>query len=81
MEYVLVLKKINTDQAVQWLGKPAAAPKVPGSNPGKGMDVKLSVLGPTSDRREVPGSFLDHACRPSRSEFSVVLSETRVNMV
>ena len=46
MEYVLVLKKINTDQAVQWLGKPAAAPKVPGSNPGKGMDVKLSVLGP-----------------------------------
>ena len=30
-------------------------------------------------RREVPGSFLGRACRPSRSEFSVVFSETRVN--
>ena len=32
-----------------------------------------------ASRREVPGSFLGHACRPSRSEFSVVFSETRVN--
>ena len=32
-----------------------------------------------TDRREVPGSFLGRACRPSRSEFSVVFSETRVN--
>ena len=30
-------------------------------------------------RREVPGSFLGRACQPSRSEFSVVFSETRVN--
>ena len=30
-------------------------------------------------RREVPGSILDRVCRPSRSEFSVVFSETRVN--
>ena len=32
-----------------------------------------------SGRREVPGSFLGHACRPTHSEFSVVFSETRVN--
>ena len=25
---------LEADQAVQWLGKPAAAPKVPGSYPG-----------------------------------------------
>ena len=31
-------------------------------------------------RREVPGSILGRACRSSRSEFSVVFSETRVNM-
>ena len=30
-------------------------------------------------RREVQGSFQDRACRPSRSEFSVVLSETLLN--
>ena len=30
-------------------------------------------------RREVPGSNPGRACRPSRSEFSVVFSETRVN--
>ena len=30
-------------------------------------------------RREVSGSFLSRSCRPSRSEFSVVFSETRVN--
>ena len=30
-------------------------------------------------RREVPGSNLGRGCRPSRSEFSVVFSETRVN--
>ena len=30
-------------------------------------------------RREVPGSNLGRACRPSCSEFSVVFSETRVN--
>ena len=46
-------------------------------------------LGPTGDgvvtlktrRREVPGSNLGRACRPSRSEFSVVFSETRVSTV
>ena len=56
------------------------------------LDVKLpeniSVLvGPTSGsavtlktgRLEVPGSNPGRACRPSRSEFSVVFSETRVN--
>ena len=32
-----------------------------------------------SGRREVPGSVLDRACRPCRSEFSMVFSETRVN--
>ena len=31
-------------------------------------------------RREVPGSSPGRACRPSRSEFSVVFSENRVNM-
>ena len=30
-------------------------------------------------RQEVPGSNLGRACRPSRSEFSVVFSETSVN--
>ena len=43
--------------------------------------------GPTSGtavtfktgRRKVPGSDPGNACRPSRSEFSVVFSETRVN--
>ena len=29
---------------------------------------------------EVPGSNPDRACRPRRLEFSVVFSETRVNM-
>ena len=29
--------------------------------------------------REGPGSFLGRVCRPSRSEFSVVFSETRVS--
>ena len=29
--------------------------------------------------REMPGSNPGRACRPSRSEFSVVFSETRVN--
>ena len=33
---------------MKWLGKPAAEPQVPGSNPGYDMDVELSVLGPTS---------------------------------
>ena len=37
------------------------------------------VITLKSGRREVPGSIPDHACRPSRSEFSVVFSETRVN--
>ena len=44
-------------------------------------------LGPTSSwmvtlqtgRRKVPGSNPSRACRPSRSEFSMVFSETRVN--
>ena len=31
-------------------------------------------------RREVPGSKPGRACQPSRSEFSVVFSETRLNM-
>ena len=30
-------------------------------------------------RRKVPGSNPGRACRPSRAEFSVVFSETRVN--
>ena len=30
-------------------------------------------------RREVPGSIPDRASRPSRSEFSMVFSETRLN--
>ena len=30
-------------------------------------------------RREVPGSIPGRVCRPSRSEFSVVFSETRRN--
>ena len=31
-------------------------------------------------RREVPGSVLGRACRSSRSEFSVVFFEIRVNV-
>ena len=34
---------------MQRLGKPAAVPKVSGSNPEYGMNVKLFVIGPTSD--------------------------------
>ena len=57
-------------------------------SPSTGRAVLSSKLvGPTSgrvvmvktERREVPGSNLGRACRPSHSEFSVVLSETRVN--
>ena len=33
-----------------------------------------------TERREVPGSNRGRACRPSGSEFSVVFSETCVNM-
>ena len=36
-------------------------------------------LSSKTGRREVPGSFLCHACQPIRSEFFVVFSETRVN--
>ena len=47
----------------------------------------LPFIGPISGtavtlktgRREVPGAIPGRACRPSRSEFSVVFSETRVN--
>ena len=53
----------------------------------KHIIINLIVAGPTSDtaemlktgRREVPGSNSGHACRPSRSEFSVVFYETCVN--
>ena len=82
---IITPPKRIADQMVQWLGKPAAVPEVPGSNPWEGMDVELSVLGSTSScaqktgRREVPGSIPGRACRPSRSKFSVVFSETRVN--
>ena len=31
------------------------------------------------DRREVPGSIRGRACLPSRSDFSVVFSEIRLN--
>ena len=37
------------------------------------------VVALKSGRREVLGSILGRACRPRRSEFSVVFSETRVN--
>ena len=33
-----------------------------------------------TDRREVPGSNPGHTCRPSRSEFSVVFSDIRVDI-
>ena len=54
---------------------------------GKVVLFFLVFLGPTSGktvtlktgRREVPGSNPGRVCRPSRSEFSVVFSETRVN--
>ena len=39
---------IRADQVVYLLGKPAVAQKVTGSNPEKGVDVKLTVLGPTN---------------------------------
>ena len=34
--------------AVKWSGKPAADPKVTGSNPGLGMDVELSLATPVA---------------------------------
>ena len=34
---------------------------------------------PNVGRREVPGSIPGRACRPSRSEFSLVFSEIRIN--
>ena len=37
------------------------------------------TVTPITGRPEVPGSNPGLACRPSRSEFSVVFSETRVN--
>ena len=37
------------------------------------------VVALKTGRREVPGSIPGRACRPSRSEFSVVFSKTRVN--
>ena len=39
----------------------------------------LSDFALKTGRPVVPGSILGRACRPSRSEFSVVFSETRVN--
>ena len=42
--------------------------------PTSGGAVRRSML-----EREVPGLNLGHACRPSRSEFSVVFSENDVN--
>ena len=45
-----------------------------GHGPTSGSAVTLKT-----GRREVPGSNPGRACRPSRSEFSVVFSETRVN--
>ena len=40
----------------------------------------LSVSALKIGRQEVPGLVLGRACRPNLSEFSVVFSETRVNM-
>ena len=40
----------------------------------------LRGSAPKTGRREVPGSFLDRACGPSRSEFFMVFFETGVNM-
>ena len=45
-----------------------------GSTSGSAVTLKTG-------RREVPGSNPGRACRPSRSEFSAVFSETRVNTV
>ena len=64
--------------ALKWLGQPVAEPKVPGSNPGQGTDVKTVRPRPhqwlcsETGRRKVPGLFLGRASRPSRSEFFVV---------
>ena len=66
---------------VQWLGKPSVERMVP----GKAWMSSCPFLAPEvaalkkTGRREVPGSFLGRASRPSRSEFSVVFSETREN--
>ena len=38
-----------------------------------------SGSAPKTGRREMPGSISGRSCRPSRSEFSLVFSETRVN--
>ena len=40
---------------------------------------KPVVVTLKTGRREVPGSNPGSACRPSRSEFFVLFSETRVN--
>ena len=44
------------------------------NGPTSGGEVTLKT-----GRREVTGSNPGRACRPSRSEFSVVFSETRLN--
>ena len=41
--------------------------------------IRSGVVTLKSGRREVPGSNTGRACRPSRSEFSVAFSESRVN--
>ena len=41
---------------------------------------RFSAWGEGAGRREVPGSISDRACRSNRSEFSVVFSETLLNM-
>ena len=40
----------------------------------------MSGSGIKTGRWEVPGSIVGRACRASLSEFSVVFSETRLNM-
>ena len=56
-------------------------------NSGKNWGFLVPLYGPTSDevvtlktgRWEVPGSNTSPACRPIRSEFSVVFSETHLS--
>ena len=42
---------------------------------------RLNGFALKTSRREVPGSITSLACRPKRSEFSVVFPENRVNTI
>ena len=74
--------KNPTDQVVQWLGEPTAAPKVRGSKlrENHGCHNCLTLSPPVAALKnwQTRGAsfILRRACRPTHSKFSVVFSDT-----